>query len=287
MLPENPDAVAVIKEISRYTGINGKYYNETYLLRRINYRIERCGMSGISEYIAYLRKNAAEPRKLVDSIGVNVTAFFRDPDVYDVIGRRVLPRLIALKKETRSSRIRIWSTCCATGEEPYSLAIILRELLADSDKQYDTTIYATDIDEEALITAVLGRYRDEKMSMLGPALKERYFAPAREKGTYAVRDSVKRLVLFRKLDLISESPFNRMDMVVCRNMLIYVKRDRQLPIYEKLCAALDPGGYLVLGRSENPPASIMKRLEVYDVNERIYAPVRKTTAAAIILVRRS
>lgn len=266
----NREEGSLIREISQYTGLDGNYYNEDYLLRRIRYRIELCGLNDAGQYLAYLSKNAAEARNLIGSIGVNVTGFFRDRSMYDVLSRRVLPQMIARKRNKMPAKLRIWSTCCATGEEPYSLAIILRELLADSDKQYDTTIYATDIDEEALITAVLGRYRDEKMSMLSPALKERYFAPAREKGTYAVSDSVKRLVLFRKLDLISESPFNRMDMVVCRNMLIYVKRDRQLPIYEKLCAALDPGGYLVLGRSENPPASIMKRLEVYDVNERIY-----------------
>jgi chemotaxis protein methyltransferase CheR len=270
MLPENPDAVAVIKEISRYTGINGKYYNETYLLRRINYRIERCGMSGISEYIAYLRKNAAEPRKLVDSIGVNVTAFFRDPDVYDVIGRRVLPRLIALKRETRSSRIRIWSTCCATGEEPYSLAIILRELLDDEERLRNTAVLATDIDDEALKTAVKGRYDAEKLAVLSSTLKRRYFAAPHGDETYEVHDDIKRLVRFRKHDLIGAPPLSMMDMVVCRNMLIYVKHDMQPLIYEKLCNALAPGGYLVLGKTETPPVEFLNRLETVNLAARIY-----------------
>jgi chemotaxis methyl-accepting protein methylase len=261
---------ALLRRFSELTHLDLHYYKAQYLQRHIDSRMERCRIGCCADYITYLENNSDELKELIGSIGVNVTSFFRDPDVYRTLATDVVPKIIEAKDSRNERRIRIWSTSCATGEEPYSLAIILCEILGDRREEYGPSIFATDIDEAALERAQAGRYESDKLAPVSDRLRQNYFLPAGAGGGCQVQPVLQRLIRFKRHDLIGGAPISMLDLALCRNMLIYIKHDWQVTIFENLYRALRNGGYLVLGKTETLPRECMDRFRVVNQTERIY-----------------
>jgi chemotaxis protein methyltransferase CheR len=268
---EEPGKESLIRYLCAKTGVRWEWYRQGYLLRRIEGRMRHCRSHSYDEYLRYLRANPEESRLLTDTIGVNVTEFFRDGDVYDALSGTVLPAVLAAKKAAGSRTVRIWSTCCATGEEPYSLAISIAELL-EKDDDFRVTIFATDIDAEAMAAGQRGTYAAEKLKAVsGRRLSSFFTRPAKE--TYRVRDEIRSMVSFRRHDLISDVPLSLMDLTVCRNMLIYVQDEYQETIFRKLHDSLVHGGCLVLGKTERMPPACAGLFKEVNLPLRMYAKI--------------
>ncbi len=226
------------------TGVDFNDYKESTIKRRLESRISQLKINNINAYLNYIEKKPAEVELLFNHVLIGVTQFFRDPHAFEAL-RTHLQHLIDSKED---KRIRIWIPGCATGEEPNSIAILLSELLGSDLSEYDIQIFATDIDEVAISKARKGYYPKETVELLPTHYVSRYF---RQRGnSYEVVKSVRSSILFSRHDVTSNPPFLKLDLVVCRNMLIYFNNDLQKRVIPVFHYALNPGGLLFVGSSE-------------------------------------
>lgn len=260
----------VIRDLCRHTGINWVYYRKNYLFRRLEYRMQKCGIGDYREYIRNLRGNRLEIKELTDSIGVNVTAFFRDREVFELLGNEVLPVMLSAKREAGGEGLHIWCAGCATGEEPYSMSMILNEMLGGETE--GNKITATDIDEAALNFAKKGCYTSERLILVSDRLIEKYFTRPDEI-IYEATERLKAPVKFKRHDVIGLPPVSMTDIILCRNMLIYIKPEYQLPLFDKFYASLARGGFLVIGKSESLPKEFYDKFAPFNQDERVYRKV--------------
>jgi chemotaxis protein methyltransferase CheR len=243
-------------------GLDCSCYRDEYLKRRFAVRLRATGTNTYSRYVRYLKKNPAEYYLILNNLTINYTTFFRDRDVYVYLEKTILPRLF------RSNEVRIWSAGCATGEEPYSLAILVHKLLGKELSNYQVTIFASDLDEDALAKAVKGEYTRKQLQGLEDSLIDKYFSNSG--ASYRVKDFVRQLVRFEKQDLMK--PFLRkdFDLILCRNVMIFFSRESQQQIHMHFYNALREGGYLVIGKSEILSSELSKKFLCADVNCRVY-----------------
>jgi two-component system CheB/CheR fusion protein len=245
---ERPDElVKVFGLLQTATGIEFAHYKPTTVKRRIARRMAVQKIDRLEDYRRHLEDNPQEVRTLHDDILVNVTSFFRDPGSFQALKEHVFPAFL----EDRPPRapIRIWVPGCATGEEPYSLAIALLEFLEEKGSQASAQIFASDVNESALGRARAGLYDPSIAQDVSPERLRRFFVPA-EGGRYQISKRVRDLVLFAKQDLTRDPPFSRLDLLSCRNVLIYlgpVLQKRVIPLFHH---ALRLDGFLILGTSE-------------------------------------
>lgn len=252
-------------------GFATSHYNESYLDRRITARMRRTSCESYAEYLEFVRSDADEQEALLDSLSINVTGFFRNPEVWDGI-RDVLA---TLSKHER--RVDVWSAACADGREPYSLS-----LLAHLDPEIDADaveILGTDISEPALETARNGVYEaprtvdlDDQLSFL-EEYDEQYEQYVERQGrTYKLDDDVRQSVTFERHDLINDEPKSTadFDLVVCRNLFIYIDNEFKRPILQTIARSLTDDGFLVIGKAETIPPSLKSAFEVRDARRRIY-----------------
>lgn len=228
------------RKIFKKSGIDLNAYKSRQIQRRIRGLSEKMGFSTLRKYWYFLEKNPREYENFLDYISINFSEFFRDPDRFQELEKRALPEL--LKK---TSNLRIWSAACATGEEPYSLAIILEERYP----QVVNRILATDIDEAALRKAKLGIY--DKIHLKHVSLKRlnEYFV--REKDKFKVKTRIKRRVKFKKLNLLKdEFPRHFFQLVLCRNVIIYLENEAKNALIARLHSSLRKDGILFLGGTE-------------------------------------
>jgi len=195
----------------------------------------------------------------------NVTKFYRNIDAYQLVSDKVFPVMV---KEKKIQPLKIWSAGCSSGEEPYSLAILWKEFSEENDSRVPCTIYATDIDIQILIKAKQGIYGKSSMDEIPKRLIDKYFDLANDR--YHISDQIKNMVHFEKLDLFSKYPFSNMDMIFCRNVLIYFSRETQENILMKFASVLRPAGFLVLGKVENMFGRFKDVFVSFDSKERIY-----------------
>src|SRR6185437_3723844 len=198
------------------------------------------------EYLQHIGRNQGETVKLLDTVLINFTRFFRDVQAWDSLAQHVLP--IMFKSRPPGSSFRVWCAGCASGEEPYSVAILLCELLGPRVKDYEIKIYATDIDESALNTARRAEYPPDALRGVKPELKAKYFIGDR---LMRVARDVRRLVIFGQSNLLTDAPISHVDLLLCRNVLIYFDTPAQMHILGRLKYALNDGGVLFLGKSES------------------------------------
>jgi two-component system CheB/CheR fusion protein len=222
-------------------------YKPTTLRRRVERRLNVRGLTALSEYAQLLREDSGEPLALMRELLISVTNFFRDPEAWRVLEQRVVPLLFRDKQA--ADHVRVWSAGCATGEEAYSLALILAEHAANLANGPSIQVFATDLDEQAIARAREGLYTEADVSDVAPERLQRFFQ--REAGGYRVRREVRELVLFAEHNLISDPPFSHLDLISCRNLLIYLNRTVQERLIERFHFALRPGGCLFLGTSES------------------------------------
>jgi len=242
------EAVARIVSILRHvTGNDFHGYKRATFLRRIERRMQVAGLDDVERYIERLREDKVEVRHLFQDLLIGVTQFFRDADEFAFLETHVMPRLFEGKGP--EDRLRVWVLGCASGEEAYSLAILLREQMERLDICPPVQVFATDIDARALAVARAGRYPESILRDVAPARLARWFV--KEGATYRVAKELREMCIFSPHNLVRDAPFSRIDLISCRNLLIYLNsdlQDRVIPIFH---FSLRPEGYLFLGPAEN------------------------------------
>lgn len=243
--------------IQARTGRDFSHYKQSTLLRRISRRMQFHHVQEPSAYLELLRKNPDEIGMLADDILINVTNFFRDPDVFEGLEKNVIGRLFEGKKP--GDYVRVWSVGCATGEEAYSLAILLVEHAQRLDAPPAIQVFASDLHKQSLERAREGYYSGEISKDVSPERLERFFQ--REDSGYRVKREVRELVVFAQHNVLADPPFSRLDLISCRNLFIYLDRSLHLQVIEVFHYALKPDGYLMLGTSETIDQSELFRVE--------------------------
>jgi two-component system CheB/CheR fusion protein len=244
--PLPPEFDALLEYIRRSRGFDLGAYKRPGLSRRIIRRMETVGEKDFAGYTDYLEVHPDEFTYLFNTILINVTSFFRDPEIWDHIAREILPSILAGKKPDEP--IRVWSAGCATGEEPYTLAMLLVEALGPEQFDQRVKIFATDVDEEALSAARLANYAEQQVEGVPAHLLNRYFERAGDR--YVFRKDFRRACIFGRHDLLQDAPISRVDILLCRNTAMYFNSEAQGRCLERFHFALNDSGVLVMGRAE-------------------------------------
>lgn len=227
------------KKIYKLTTIDLISYKERQMKRRINSLISRNGFKGYESYYNALLKDNELLEQFIRYITINVSEFFRNPKQWNVLETKIMPMLYR-----RHDKLKIWSAACSTGEEPYSLAI----LLAQHRFFKDVEILATDIDKEVLITAKEGVYSEKSLENLPPKFKEKYFSKLTDNKSYKIDDKIKGMVTFRQHNLL-EDPFpQNCHLIMCRNVMIYFTEEAKVRLYKKFYDSLHDEGVFFCGK---------------------------------------
>jgi two-component system, chemotaxis family, CheB/CheR fusion protein len=246
--PADRDLEVLLDYLRRTRGFDFTGYKRASLIRRIGKRMQDVGADGYLSYLDHLEVDPEEFTQLFNTILLNVTSFFRDPPVWDYLGAEVLPRLLADKGDDEP--FRIWSAGCASGEEAYTLAMVVAETLGADAVRERVKIYATDVDEDALSQARQARYTTKQVEGVPPELLERYFERNGDGDGHVFSKELRRSVIFGRHDLIQDAPISRIDLLVCRNTLMYLNSETQAHVLARFSFALREGGYLMLGKAE-------------------------------------
>lgn len=233
------DYIDFISRIKAKLGIDLNLYKETQMKRRITTLRNKRGFPNFPSYFNALDSDEILLKEFIDRLTINVSEFYRNPKRWDVLQKTVLPLLIRQKKE-----LRIWSAACSTGEEPYSLAMMLKEYFP----QITFQIQATDIDEGVLKRAQQGVYQEQALKALPPSMRKKYFTE--QLGLYTIDDALKSEIIFRKHNLLADSYPRNIDLVLCRNVLIYFTDEAKEIIYQNFSKALHSNGVLFVGSTE-------------------------------------
>jgi two-component system, chemotaxis family, CheB/CheR fusion protein len=237
---------ALLDFVRRSRGLDFAGYKRASLERRFRRRLDAVECDSYADYLDYLEVHPEEFEQLLDSLLINVTEFFRDPPAWEHLADELLPGLIAAKPPDQP--IRVWSAGCASGEEAYTAAIILAEALGESAYSERVKIYATDIDEDALAHARQATYSAKAVEAVPAELRERYFE--RQDLRFCFRKDLRRTVIFGRNNLVQDAPISRLDLLICRNTLMYLTAETQSRILRHFHFALADHGVLMLGKSE-------------------------------------
>ncbi len=272
--PAAPDRLSEILDllIAR-TGHDFRPYKPGTLQRRIERRMALAAIDrgDIGRYLDLLESDAKEIDLLVQDMLINVTSFFRDPAVFDSLAEKIVPDLV--RRHSRDNPLRIWSVGCSSGEEAYSLAILLHEQVAAARQSARLQIFASDIDPDAIAIAREGLYPDSIAADVTPERLARYFT--KEDHGYRILQEIRATVVFTVQDVLSDPPFSRLDLISCRNLLIYLRPEAQEKIFALFHFALREGGFLLLGGSESV-GSDDDRFEMMSKPERVYRHAART-----------
>ncbi|KYF70691.1 hypothetical protein BE15_45875 [Sorangium cellulosum] len=262
-----PEICALLLE---RTGHDFRQYKRTTLLRRVHHRARVLRATSIADYLALLGREADEPVQLVRDLLIGVTEFFRDPETFEVVRQELVPALLAGRGT--DGQLRVWVPGCATGEEVYTIAMLLMEHIATLPAAPRVQIFGTDVDDEAIEIARQGRYPEEATQHISPERLARFFVPD-EGGARSVAKEIRDLCVFSRHDLIQDPPFSRLDLISCRNVLIYLEGELQKRVLGVFHYALADGGHLLLG----PAESVSQRSELFravDGKRRIFQKKR-------------
>lgn len=249
-MPESEEAAlqSVLGLIRGRRGYNFSAYKQSTLLRRIQRRMGLRSIEHWNDYIAVLRKNPAEIDALFKDLLIGVTEFFRDADAWQVLETEVLAPL--LRSKPAGEAIRVWVPGCATGEEAYALAMLLLEQLKRAGKRCPVQVFATDTNEDTLQLGRNGVYPAGVATQISPERLRRFFTEVADSHHYQVAKELRESVVFGAQNLVADPPFSRLDLISCRNLLIYLEPDIQKKIISLFHYALRPGGYMFLGSAE-------------------------------------
>jgi two-component system, chemotaxis family, CheB/CheR fusion protein len=260
--PRDPDLSRLLLLLRQRTGIDFGHYRMNTIRRRLKRRMGLHKHKTVSEYYRFLRDHAGEVEALYQDLLINVTSFFRNPTVFDALKKKVFPKLVRQCPEGES--LRFWVAGCSTGQEAYSLAMAFSEFCEESSISIPVQIFATDVNATVLEYARLGRFTKPQVDGLDAARLQRFFL--RENDTYRVQKATRDMVIFAQHNLLADPPFTRVDLVSCRNMLIYIESALQQKIIPVFHYALRPNGHLILGTSESVGSF-----------SNLFAPVAQTT----------
>ena len=253
-------------------------YRDGCIKRRLTSRIRNLGLHSLSQYLDLLDQDPVEAKKLIDALTVSVTSFFRDPETFALISKKIAPELLRHVKKN-GTEARVWSAGCSTGEEAYSLAITFLEAAPEFAERRRLRIWATDIDEQAVARAEKGNYPKERLGNLKTAQIEKYFT--KNPDGFQVRPELKALIDFRRENLLASgfSGFESMDLIMCRNLLIYLEKEVQNRVLGNFERSLRNNGYLILGKTEFMGEPYRSRFEHISPTERVYKKVGRELIA--------
>jgi two-component system CheB/CheR fusion protein len=269
------DLEPLLDYLRRARGFDFSAYKRTTLRRRIEKRMGQLDIEHFAAYQDYLEVHPGEFALLFNLILIKVTGFFRDPTAWDFLSDELAARLAAGR--FGDDPIRVWTTGCASGEEAYSIAMTLAEVLGPDRVREHVKIYGSDVDEAALATARLAVYDQREVEGVPPHLLERYFEPVGARWSF--RKDLRRSVIFGRHDLIQDAPIGRLDVLVCRNTLMYFNAEAQARILERFHFALNPGGILFLGRAETL-LSYAAMFAPIELKQRIFTTVARSARSA-------
>jgi two-component system, chemotaxis family, CheB/CheR fusion protein len=241
-----PELTSLLEHIRSARGFDFSGYKRASLERRISKRLEALGIDGYGDYQDYLEVNPDEFTDLFDTLLINVTGFYRDEPAWEYLQNDVIPKLI--EDTPREQAIRVWSAACASGEEAYTTAMVLAEVLGEDEFRRRVKIYATDVDEKALLQARAAVYSRESVKPIPATLRDKYW----EQGPtgFVFRPDLRRSVIFGRNDLVRDAPISRIDLLISRNALMYFTPETQGHILSHFNFSLNDAGYLFLGKSE-------------------------------------
>jgi two-component system CheB/CheR fusion protein len=278
-LPGDPQALieleGLLGSLRQHHGLDFSAYKRPSLLRRVLLRMQTAGAPDFTAYLERLQSDPAEAGRLFDAILINVTGFFRDPTSWEYLRDHVVPRLV--DGEGRPD-IRIWSAGCASGEEVYSIAMLLASAMGADAFRSRVRLYATDLDEAALEHARQGVYAARIARDVPPGLLDEWFD--RRGDSYAVSPELRRAIIFGRHDLVQDAPISRIDLLICRNCLMYFTPEAQARIIARYHFALAPGGMLFLGKAETLLA-LGSTFEPVDLKRRLFTKVPAGVGAAV------
>jgi chemotaxis protein methyltransferase CheR len=266
---EDKDYEALKTQIKTRLNFNCEYYKDSHFKRRIDVRLRATKSKSYKEYLVVLKNDKEEYPILLDTLTVNVTNFFRNSEVYDVIEKAVFPTLLRAKNETILKNVKIWSAGCSIGVEAYSIAMLLHHILGKDVKSYNISITGTDIDKASLLKAQRGVYTETEMKDVKPIFLKKYFV--KEGNEYHVIDELKKLTRFKSHDMISDPKMKGFDVIFCRNVTIYFEKDLQEMLYQGFYDGLNKDGYFIMGKTETLIGPAKDLFKPYNAKERIYA----------------
>lgn len=240
----------IIDFIRQHKGIDLSQYREGFAFRRLRLRLQAVKCQSYLDYIKLLREEPEEFNRFLDNLSINVTEFFRDSEVFEAFKKILVSEIIPGKEASGHKTLRVWSAGCASGEETYSLAMLIKESLR-AKTGFTVKIWGTDIDNDALEKAGKGEYKlDEKLKNIDKRILDKYFIPGGETDTCRVQDEIKQMVKFEQCNLNRDPSFNYLDAIFCRNVMIYLSHQQKNELFERFHRLLNPRGYLVLSKVE-------------------------------------
>jgi two-component system, chemotaxis family, CheB/CheR fusion protein len=255
--------------LKRNRGFDFTGYKRASLGRRIDKRMRALSVSGYDKYIDYLEVHPEEFGLLFNTILINVTSFFRDAATWSHLQHEILPAHLASVPPDRP--IRVWSAGCASGEEAYTLAIVFAEVLGIDEFRRRVKIYGTDVDADALATARAATYDERALAQVEPSLRDKYFEHTGDR--FVFRSDLRRSIIFGELDLLNDAPISRLELLVCRNTLMYFNAETQATVLDRFNFAINEGGILFLGKAETL-LSQSTTFAPIDRKQRLFAKVR-------------
>ncbi len=261
--------------IKQHRGIDLSGYRRSTIRRRIESIMIKWQMDDAGKLLDLLRSSPAKCDLLLDAIAINVSCFFRNPVVFEILAQSIIPEIINRKRNAGSREIRVWSAGCSAGEEAYSIAILLDQAVKKQEPDWAFHIFGTDIDGKALTQANVAKYSKKSLENVKLGFVTEYFSE--KEGEFELDSLIRSIVNFSCDNLIStetvappDSIFGSFDLVLCRNLLIYFSQGLQNSALEKLCCSLASGGYLVLGETEFLNSALESRLRTVDIKNKIY-----------------
>ena len=260
------------------TGHDFSQYKPSTIHRRIERRMAVHQIETMDEYVKYLQQTPAEVEALFRDLLIGVTNFFRDPEAFKALEEQVIPKLFAGKPA--GAAIRVWSPGCSTGEEAYSIAILLQERMEALKQSYKVQVFATDIDSQAIATARAGLYPASIAADISPERLARFFTAEPDGSAYRIHKGIRDMLVFSEQNVIKDPPFSKLDLISCRNLLIYMGGDLQKKLIPLFHYALNPGGFLFLGTSETVGefgdlfAALDRKSKLYQRKEDIHGAQR-------------
>jgi len=246
-----PDMKVIFNLLHKETGVDFTHYKMTTIKRRLSHKMQQCGAKSVKDYAKLLQKKNGELDSLYGSFLINVTGFFRDPQVFAYLKSTILPKLLKDKRPGES--LRIWVPACSSGEEAYSIAMLLNELQEKKVRKIPVQIFATDLSEDAIREARVGDYSAESINAVPKKYVERYFTRLGEE--YRIVKEIREVCVFAPHNILRDPSFSRMDFISCCNLLIYFDLAAQKKVFATLHFALNEKGYLMLGKAEAVGAS--------------------------------
>lgn len=277
----NPCFEALLQYIKQTHNFDYTGYKRPSLMRRVQYRMDMLPIEGYSNYTNYLTENPEEFLQLFNTIEINLTTFFRNASSWNHIAANVIPQIIASKSSDEP--IRVWSAGCASGEEVYTLAILLSEALGVEQFRLRVQIFGTDLDRDAISQARQGSYDSNQVSGIPDYLLKKYFEQIN--GKYVFRKDLRRNILLVQHNLIEDAPMSKIDLLVCRNTLIYLNSETQLRVLVRFHFGLKDNGFLFLGHTEIVQSEIASLFRGVNNEHRIFSKIGKGTLHPRLLVK--